>query len=136
MARRRVAGFTASIGNDTIAAILGYERGTEISEEEDAGLEDTIGDPPIIKEQYEPVAVGQTASINGISVVDDQGQAAVDTAASTGTKVTLKMRYDDGSGEDIDGFFQNYNVTGDKGQATEKFSAGFRVNKRTPVSGS
>lgn len=136
MARQGVAGFTAAIGNDTIAVILGYEKAIEISEENVAGLDDTVGDPPIIKEIYQPVSVGSTAAVNGISVVGDAGQAAVETAASTGAEVTLKLRYHDGSGEDIEGFFTNYTETGDVGQATEKFSANFRVNERTPVSGS
>jgi len=131
--RRRVAGFTAAIGDDDIAVILGYEIATEISEEEVSGLADTVGDPPIISEQYLAQSVGKTAAVNGISVVDDTGQAAVDTAVSTGAVVTLKYRYDDDSGYDLTGFFTNHTRTGDKGEATEKFSANFRVNSKTAV---
>ena len=131
--RRRVAGFTAEVGEDEIAVILGYERAIEISEEEVAGLADTVGDPPIINEQYLAQSVGKTAAVNGISVVDDDGQAAVETAAGTGAEVILKFRYDDESGYDLTGHFTNYTVTGDKGAITEKFSANFRVNKKEPV---
>jgi len=133
MSRRRVAGFTAKAGDDDIAAILGYERATEIAKEEVAGLSDTVGDPPIINEQYMAQSVGKTAAVNGISVVDDDGQAAVDTAAETGAEVVLAFRYDDGSGYDLTGHFTNYTVTGDKGEATEKFSANFRVNSKQAV---
>jgi hypothetical protein len=134
--RRRVAGFTATIGSDEIAVILGYEIAQEISEEEVSGLADTVGDPPIISEQYLAQSVGKTAALNGIAVVDDDGQNAVETAAGTGAVVTLEYRYDDESGYDLQGFFTNFTRTGDKGEATEKFSANFRVNTKTAVSGS
>lgn len=136
MARRKVAGFTATIGEDEIAAILGYEINTEISEEEVSGLEDTVGDPPIISETYLAQSVGRTAAINGISVVDDDGQAAVETAAETGAEVTLEYRYDDGTGFDLTGHFTNHTRTGDKGEVTEKFSGTFRVNSKDNVTGS
>lgn len=131
--RQKVAGFTAALGGDDIAVILGYELATEVSEEEVSGLEDTVGDPPIISEQYMAQSVGKTASINGISVVDDTGQSAVETAASTGAVVTLEYRYYDGSGYDLEGFFTNHTRTGDKGETTEKFSGSFRVNSKTDV---
>src|SRR5690625_1540548 len=133
MARRKVAGFTATIGTDAIAAILGYEIASEISEEEVAGLEDTVGDPPIISEQYLAQSVGKTASINGIAVVDDDGQVAAETAAETGSEVTLEYRYEDDTGYGLTGHFTNFTRTGDKGEATEKFSATFRVNSKTEV---
>lgn len=131
--RKKVAAFTCALGSDDIAVILGYERTSEISEEEVSGLADTVGDPPIIDEQWLPQSVGKTAAINGISVVADDGQSAVETSADSGTSVTLKMRYTDGDGYDLEGYFTNYTNTGDKGETTEKFSANFRVNTKTKI---
>jgi hypothetical protein len=129
---RRVAGFTISDGTNDVGRILGYSLSTEVSEEEVAGLNDTVGDPPIISEQYIATSVGKTASLNGISIINDDGQSAVETAAETGDTMTLEYRYEDGSGYDLEGFFTSHEKTGEKPD-TEKFSAEFRVNSKTEV---
>ena len=132
---RRVAGFSISDGTNDIGRILGYSLSTEVSEEEVSGLGDTVSDPPVISEQYLATSVGKTAALNGISIIDDSGQSAVETAAETGDEMTLEYRYDDGSGYDLTGFFTSHEKTGEKPD-TEKFSAEFRVNTKTSVAAS
>ena len=139
---RRVAGFEVSDGTNTLANVLGYEITSEISEEEVSGLGDTVGSPPIISEKYLAQSVGKTASVNGI-VFDGGGTSgdgptdaeleAFITNAETGAEMTLEYRYNDGSGYDWTGFFTNFSLTGDKGEATEKYSGEFRVNTKTSV---
>lgn len=142
MPERRVAGFEVSDGTNALANILGYEIASEISEEEVAGLGDTVGDPPIISEKYLAQSVGKTANINGIVFSgggvtgDGPTDAALSsyiTNAETGAAMTLEYRYNDGSGYDLNGFFTNFTLTGDKGEATEKYSGSFRVNSKTAV---
>ena len=142
MAERRVAGFEVSDGTNTLANVLGYEITSEISEEEVSGLGDTVGTPPIISEKYLALSVGKTAAINGIVFTGGgtSGDAPIDTElsafitnAETGATMTLEYRYTDGSGYDLAGFFTNFSLTGDKGEATEKYSATFRVNTKTAV---
>lgn len=141
MAERRVAGFTVSDGTNTLANVLGYEITSEISEEEVSGLGDTVGTPPIISEKYLAQSVGKTASINGIVFVGaasgdspvDAELAAFISNAETGASMTLEYRYTDTSGYDLTGFFTNFTLTGDKGEATEKYTGTFRVNTKTDV---
>lgn len=142
MPERRVAGFEVSDGTNTLANVLGYEITSEISEEEVAGLGDTVGDPPIISEKYLSQSVGKTSAINGIvftgggttgDTPTDAELKAFITNAETGGTMTLEYRYEDGSGYDLAGFFTNFTLTGDKGAATEKYSGSFRVNTKTEV---
>lgn len=142
MPERRVAGFEVSDGTNTLANVLGYEITSEISEEEVAGLGDTVGDPPIISEKYLSQSVGKTASINGIVFTGGGASGDGPTAAElkafidnaeTGATMTLEYRYNDGAGYDLEGFFTNFTLTGDKGEATEKYSGTFRVNTKSEV---
>lgn len=141
-AEKRVAGFTIGDGTNTFANITSYEINTEISEEEVAGLNDTVGSPPILSESYLAVSVGRTASLSGVAFSGDgtsgsgPSSAAIQAFlgnAETGAELTLEYRYNDDSGYDLTGFFQSFNFTGDKGEATEKFSGTFRVNDKTEV---
>lgn len=139
---KRVAGFSVSDGTNTLAQITSYEINSEISEEEVAGLGDTVGTPPIISEKYLAVSVGKTASGSGIVFTgegssgtgpDDAALKAFRANAETGATMTLEYRYTDTSGYDLEGFFTSFNYTGDKGEATEKFTYTFRVNTKTDV---
>lgn len=139
---KRVAGFTIGDGTNTFANITSYELNTEVAEEEVSGLNDTVGSPPILSEKYLAVSVGRTASMSGVSFTGDgtsgtgPSSAAIQAFlanAETGAVITAEYRYTDGSGYDLEGFFTSFNFTGDKGEATEKFSGTFRVNSKTEV---
>ena len=139
---KRVAGFNVSDGTNTLANVTSYEIASEVSEENVSGLGDTVGTPPIISEQYFATSVGQTASISGIVFTgegssgtgpDDASIQAFRSNAETGAEMTLEYRYTDSSGYDLTGFFTNFTYTGDVGEATEKYSASFRVNSKTDV---
>lgn len=136
MAVRRLAGVTISDGSNDIGKILGYENNIEVEMEDISGLNDTTGDPPIIRVNQQPVAVNETFSFNGISKVvatDDNdlsdGQAAVRAAAKAGTELTLEFRFEDNHGKDFTGYVTAYNQTGDRGEKSEKFSCDFQVNE-------
>lgn len=139
---KRVAGFNVSDGTNTLANVTSYEINAEISEEEVAGLGDTVGTPPIISEKYMAVSVGKTASISGVVFTGEgsSGTGPTDEAldsfisnAETGAEMTLEYRYTDDSGYDLEGFFTSFNLTGDKGEATEKYTGNFRVNSKSNV---
>lgn len=141
MAERRVAGFNVSDGTNTLANVTSYEINTEVSEEEIAGLGNTVGSPPIIAEKYLAISVGKTASISGVvfgatanpNGPDDTALKAFRGNAETGAEMTLEYRYTDSSGYDLTGFFTSFNYTGDKGEATEKYTGQFRVNTKADV---
>jgi|SRR5690625_2330183 len=131
--QKRSAGFNITIGTDEVGCITGWELGLEANEQEIACLSDTVGNPPVIEEKYIVTSVNKTSSVTGVSLFDDDGQNALFTAANAGTVVTLEYRYYDGSGYDLEGHFQSFNLTGSKDQFAETFTGQFRVNELTEV---
>jgi len=132
MSERRTAGMSATIGSDEIARLTTFGNDIEVTEEQVSGSGDTVGDPPIVKERYIPVSVGETANCGGVSLIAEGGEAAVKAAARTGDIVTLEFRHEDGSGTDYEGFFTNYSQTGELPNVF-RFTAQFRVNDTTSV---
>ena len=139
---KRVAGFNVSDGTNTLANITSYDINVSVSEEEVSGLGDTVGSVPIISEKYMAVSVGKTASLAGVVYTGEGSSGTGPTDASleafidkaeTGGEMTLEYRYDDASGYDLTGFFTEFSLTGDKGEATEKYTGNFRVNTKTDV---
>lgn len=138
MTERRLAGITISNGSDDIGIILGYESNIEVEMEDVSGLNDTVGDPPIIRVNQKPISVNETFTFNGISKVVsesdnnlDTGLSAVKAAAKAGTETTLRFRFEDGHGVDYTGYFTANSYSGDRGEKTEKFTADFQVNSES-----
>ena len=96
--RKRAAGFTIMVSTNEVGCITGWELNLEAQEEEISCLGDTIGDPPVIAENYLVTSINRTASVTGVSLFDDDGQNALFTAANTGANITLEYRYYNGSG--------------------------------------
>lgn len=136
MAQKRTAGFNVTIGTDVVGCITGWDMETSVSEEDVSCLGDTVGDPPIVQQQFLPTQVEHTASVTGRSIFDDAGQSAIETAADAGSTVTLELRYYDGSGYDIEGYFTSYSISGDQDQFAETFTGEFRVIDKTIVTAS
>jgi|SRR5699024_3249804 len=130
--KKRTAGASVTIGTDEIGCLTGWDFTTETGEAEVSCLGDTVGDPPVIKQTYEPQSVNYTGSVEGVSIFNDAGQAAVENAADTGAEVTIEFRYYDGSGYDFTGFFTSYNFSGSKDDFAESFTAEMRINKKVP----
>lgn len=133
MAQKRTAGFNVTIGTDLVGCITGWDLETSVSEEDVSCLGDTVGDPPIVEQQFLPTQVEHTASVTGRSIFSDAGQDALEAAADAGTEVTLELRYYDGSGYDITGYFTSWSKTGDQDQFAETFTGEFRVTNKTEV---
>ena len=130
----RSAGWSITLDTDDIGRLLGFSSSDSISEEEVAGLSDTVGDPPIIKEQYNATSIGSTASFNGILIKTDAGQTAVETAKDTGSEITLDFTDPAGDGYSFTGFITGYEKTAEKPDS-QKFSADMRVNDKADITG-
>jgi len=132
--KKRTAGAAVTIGTDEVGCLTGWDFTTEVGETEVSCLSDTVGNPPVIEQTYEPQSVNYTGSVEGMSVFSDAGQSAIEAAADSGAEVTLEFRYYDGSGYDFTGFFTSYNFTGSKDDFAETFTAEMRINSKEPVS--
>lgn len=134
MAERRFATISVSLGADTVGRITQFGESITVSEEMISGSEDATSGDNAIVEKYIPVSVGQTANCGGVSLITDDGQAAVKAAAEDATEdLVLEFRYADGSGTDYTGFFTNYENTGELSANVFRFTAQFRVNSKTDV---
>lgn len=133
--KKRTAGATVKIGQDVVGCLTGWDFTTEVGEAEVSCLDDTVGSPPVIEEQYKPQSVNYTGSVEGVSIFNDPGQSAIENAADTGAVVTLEFRYYNGSGYDFTGFFTNYNYSGSKDDFAEQFTAEMRINEKVEVPG-
>lgn len=126
------AGSAITLDTVTVGKVTSWTDTTSVSEELVSGSEDVVGTSPnqIIKEKYRPTSQGVTANVEGVYIPDDTGQGDLKTAARSGTEVTLKQLDQDAYGEELVGFFTNFEVTGEL-QGIYTFSAQFRSNDET-----
>lgn len=136
----KFAGTVIEIDNEVVAKVTSFERSVSISEEDVTGSEDVIPGTDVLRQQFVSVAVGETATVEGIAVEDDAGpdagQSALAEAAESGTQVVLKHTRNSGYGKQLTGFFTSYSETGST-SGVYRFSGTFRVNSTaeiTPVS--
>lgn len=126
------AGSAITIDSVTVGKVTDWTETVSVSEEQVSGSEDTIGSAPnqIVKEKYRPTSQGVTANVEGIYMPDNTGQSDLKSAAKNGTEVTLNQTDQNGYGEEMTGFFTNFEKTGSL-DGVYTFSAQFRSNSET-----
>lgn len=132
----KFANTVIEIDSEVVAKITSFSRSVSISEEDVTGAEDVMPGSDILHQQFISIAMGETASVAGIAIEDDNGpdagQSALREAAETGAIVTLKHTRNTGYGEILTGFFTSYEESGST-SGVYKFTGTFRVNSRTPI---
>lgn len=132
----KFAGTVIEIDNEVVAKVTSFERSVSISEEDVTGSEDVIAGSDVLQQQFVAVAVGETATIEGIAVEDeagpDAGQSALAEAAESGIQVVLKHIRNSGYGKQLTGFFTAYSENGST-SGVYRFSGTFRVNSKTEI---
>jgi len=129
------AGTVVTIGATAVGVVNSLTRTTSITETEVSGTANTATGADgrkILKQTFLPTAVGETASIAGVSVNDDTGQDAIRTAARLGNEVTLQYVDQDGEGEHTTGFITEYVRNGSLPGAWT-FTANFRCNSTANI---
>lgn len=128
------AGSAVTIDAVTVGKITSWTDTTTIAEEQVSGSEDTVGTAPnkITKIKKRPISQEVTANVEGIYLPDDTGQSDLKTAARAGTEVTIKQVDQNGYGEELTGFFSNFEKTGEL-DGVYTFSAQFSSNSETAV---
>lgn len=120
------------VDNEFVSKITSFKRTTAIAEENVTGAEDYIAGTDVLQEQYVPISVGDMAEVEGIaqetaSGGPDDGQAEMRDVAKTGQTCTVRRLKNTGYGENLTGFFTNYEETGSTSEVY-KWKATFRVN--------
>jgi hypothetical protein len=131
---KRSAGTLIYVDGLPVAKVNSFTRTREVSEEDVTGFEDVQGTAPeqINVLQFIAVAVGETASLAGISIEDDAGQDALNSAADSGQVIVIRQETQAGSGYELTGFLTNFEETGDI-PGTYTWTANFRVNSKSKI---
>ena len=69
----KFAGTVIEIDNEVVAKITSFERSVSVSEEDVTGSEDVVVGTDVLHQQFVAVAVGETATVEGIAIEDDAG---------------------------------------------------------------
>ena len=131
----KFGGTLVTVDEEVVAKITGITRTTSIAEENIAGAEDVVDGGDIIRETYASISVGETATLEGISISGDVGQSAIKDAADKGREAVIEQIFPTGAGYRFTGFFSNVE---ERGTTTEvyKFNANFRVNSKEEIEAS
>jgi len=133
----KFAGTTVLVEGLVLAKVTAFNNDTSISEEDVTGAENVIPGTDVLHGEFTPIAVNETAAIEGITIETplagrDVGQSELKDAAEKGKIITIRRVRNTGYGEILNGFFTAYNETGDV-SGVYKFKSTFRVNSKTEI---
>ncbi len=132
----KFAGTIIEVEDEVVAKVTSFTRSLSISEEDVTGAEDVIAGTDVLQQQFVSIAVGETASVEGVAIEDaggpDAGQSELKDAAEVGATVVLKQTRNTGYGKALTGFFTSYEETGST-SGVYRFSGTFRVNEKVDV---
>lgn len=136
MSEVKFGGTIIEVDDEVVAKITSFSRNVSVSEEDVTGAEDVIDGSDVLQQQFVSIAVGETASLEGISIEDetglDSGQSELKDAAESGASVTVKHTKNNGYGQILTGFFTSYEESGST-SGVYRFSGSFRVNSKVEV---
>lgn len=133
----KFAGTTVLVEGLILAKVTAFNNDTSISEEDVTAAENVIPGTDVLHGEFTPIAVNETAAIEGITIETslagrDVGQSELKDAAEKGKIITIRRVRNTGYGEILNGFFTAYNETGDV-SGVYKFKSTFRVNSKTEI---
>lgn len=133
----KFAGTVVTVAAEIVAKVTSWKRNLSIDEEDITGSEDVIPGTDVLHKEFTPIAVGETAEVEGVSIETNQagldsGQSELKDAASSGQIVEVRHTKNNGYGDVLSGFFTSYEESGSTTE-TYKFKGTFRVNSRTAI---
>jgi hypothetical protein len=130
------AGTIIEIDDEVVAKVTSFARSVSISEEDITGSEDVVAGTDVLHQEFTPLAVGETATVEGIAIEDetglDTGQSELRDAAEEGKEVVLKHTRNTDYGHAFTGFFTSYSENAST-SGVYKFSGTFRINSKTEI---
>ena len=133
MTEQKFAGTIVTVDTATVGKVTAFNRAITVGEAEVTGSEDLVAGGDIVQQQFVSTQVGETATVEGVSLQGDEGQSELYEAASSGATVALKQTKADGSGVTLSGFFTAYAENGGLSAGIYTWSGTFRVNEKTPI---
>jgi len=133
VSEEKFAGFVVKIDDEVVAKVTSLTMNDlTITEAEVTGSEDVVEGGDILGQKFAPIAVGETASVEGIVWKGNSGQSELKQAARQGSEVELSAVNSEGNGVELMGFFTAYQEPRSTGDVA-KFTTSFRVNSNNPV---
>lgn len=133
----KFAGTYIMVNGEIVAKVTSFERNVSVDEEEITGSEDRKAGTDILGKQFTPIAAGETAAMEGITIETaanglDDGQSELKDAAENGDIVVVRHVKPNGYGHSLTGFFTEYS---EKASTTEtyKYKSTFRVNEKVEI---
>jgi len=124
------------IDDVVVAKVTSFGRTVSISEEDITGAEDVVEGVDVLHLVFTAIAVGETASLEGIAMESDTGldvgQSDLRDAAESGTEVVLRHTRNTGYGHAFTGFFTSYGETGST-TGVYRFTGAFRINSKVEI---
>lgn len=132
----KFAGTIIRAEQEVVAKVTSFARSLTISEEDVTGAEDVIAGSDVLSQDFAAIAVGETATIEGISMEDvegaDSGQSELKDAAEKGDVIEIEHVRNTGHGKKLTGFFTSYEETGST-TAVYRFRGTFRVKSTEDI---
>lgn len=133
----KFAGTIITVDSEPVAKVTSWKRNVSIDEEDITGSEDYIAGTDVLHKEFSPLAVGETAEVEGISIETaaaglDDGQSELKDAATTGKIVTVRHTKKNGYGDICTGFFTSYEEAASTA-STYKFKGTFRINSLSAI---
>jgi len=133
----KFAGTTVLVEGLILAKVTTFNNDTNISEEDVTAAENIIAGTDVLRNEYVPIAVNETATIEGITIETSTagrniGQSELKASADKGQMITIRRVRNTGYGDILYGFFTSYSETGDV-SGVYRFKSTFRVNSKTDI---
>lgn len=133
----KFANTVITVQSEVVAKVTNFTKSVSVSEVDVTGAEDVVAGTNILYQQFVPIAVGETASVEGITVEDevsglDVGQSELKDAAESGEVVTIQHTRNTGYGTEYTGFFTSYEESGGV-NGVYTFRGDFRVTSKSDI---
>ncbi|KQL57405.1 MULTISPECIES: hypothetical protein [Bacillaceae] len=133
MAEKKFAGTRVEVNEQVVAKLTSFTHSLEVEEADVTGLGDTVDGGGVFRQKFIAASVGETVSMEGIALLDDDGQSELKRVSELGQEAVIKHTDSTGSGYALTGFFTTYEEEGSVSEGVYTFSGEFRVNTKEAI---
>ncbi|WP_054705374.1 hypothetical protein [Bacillus sp. JCM 19041] len=133
MAEKKFAGTRVEVNEKVVAKLTSFTHSLEVEEADVTGLGDTVDGGGVFRQKFIAASVGETVSMEGIALLEDDGQSELKRVSELGQNAVIKHTDAKGSGYALTGFFTAYEEEGSVSEGVYTFSGEFRVNTKETI---
>lgn len=133
MSEKKFAGTRVEVNGQIVAKLTSFTHSLEVEEADVTGLGDTVEGGGVFRQKFIAASVGETVSMEGIALLEDDGQSELKRVSELGQEAVIKHTDASGSGYALTGFFTTYEEEGSVSEGIYTFSGEFRVNTKLMI---